>query len=185
MKLKQCPSCKKEGRGPLPAADFYKNKARHDGLQPYCMDCWDQQSARFGRRFKRVAADLRRFYSLTIAEYEAMFARQDGRCAICRVFLYSLFDVRRNRRRNKRYVAHVDHCHATGKVRGLLCNECNNGLGKFRDRQEILLNAVGYLRASATSRSVNRPGDVKAQGKDEPQTRDLDRAQVGERRQVH
>lgn len=43
---------------------------------------------------------------------------------------------------------HVDHCHKTGKVRGILCAECNSGLGKFKDRPEFLIKAVEYLLGS-------------------------------------
>lgn len=45
----------------------------------------------------------------------------------------------------KDQVAHIDHDHETGKVRGLLCQECNIGLGKFRDNTEYLLSAISYL----------------------------------------
>jgi hypothetical protein len=41
----------------------------------------------------------------------------------------------------------VDHSHRTGKVRGLLCIECNTGLGRFEDKLQILINAIHYLKA--------------------------------------
>ena len=58
-------------------------------------------------------------------------AAHDGLCDICR----DPIDV-----------IHLDHCHATGKVRGLLCRYCNHGLGQFKDSISRLLNAAEYLR---------------------------------------
>ena len=67
------------------------------------------------------------------AEYKALLDKQGGVCAICR-------------ERPKGKLA-VDHAHSTGKVRGLLCNFCNVGLGLFRDDERRLLAAVEYLKA--------------------------------------
>lgn len=64
-----------------------------------------------------------------------MYTHQKGRCGICRKRLYS-----------KRYKAFaVDHCHATGAIRGLLCTKCNTGLGQFDDSIENLHAAVDWL----------------------------------------
>jgi hypothetical protein len=60
-----------------------------------------------------------------------MFDEQGGLCAICR----------------EGKAAHVDHDHATGVVRGLLCFNCNGGLGNFKDQPERLHAAIGYLLA--------------------------------------
>ena len=70
-------------------------------------------------------------YGLTVEQYETMLAGQKGRCAICRKTLKTPC---------------VDHCHATGKVRGLLCKHCNNVLGNARDSIETLQRAIQYLR---------------------------------------
>lgn len=64
-----------------------------------------------------------------------MVASQQSRCAIC-LTTHSQADL------------HVDHCHATGTVRGLLCSFCNTGLGLFRDNPEALRMAVRYLTAT-------------------------------------
>lgn len=76
-----------------------------------------------------AAEHLRRTYNLTDADYNRMLASQEGRCAICGEY---------------RKLA-VDHCHATDKVRGLLCNACNSILGFANDNQETLKNALAYL----------------------------------------
>ena len=75
-----------------------------------------------------------RLYGLTLPEYEALLAQQGNRCAICRTSL-PLFSRE----------THVDHCHATGAVRGVLCHNCNNGLGHFRDDPSYLEAAIAYL----------------------------------------
>lgn len=80
---------------------------------------------------QRVKADqARRWkYGLSPAEYDAMVAAQDGRCAICGA-ISTLF---------------VDHDHATGKVRGLLCCACNTALGMLRDSQSVMRAAAAYM----------------------------------------
>ena len=83
---------------------------------------------------------LKRTYALTQAEYMEMYSQQEGKCAICGIFFnpYSETSTRRE-------ILHVDHCHKTGKVRGLLCVDCNLGLGCFDDNKNSLLNAIDYL----------------------------------------
>lgn len=58
-----------------------------------------------------------------------MLAEQGGLCAICR----------------EAPAEHVDHDHATGRVRGLLCFNCNGALGQFRDRRDLMVRAIAYL----------------------------------------
>ena len=73
-----------------------------------------------------------RKYKLTQIDFEFMLGQQGGVCAIC-----ERKPVRRN--------FCVDHDHATGRVRGLLCGECNIGLGKFKDSSYLLKQATEYL----------------------------------------
>ena len=75
-----------------------------------------------------------RRYGVGDAEVAAMIEAQGGWCAIC--------DGPLER-------PHVDHCHKTGKVRGILCFNCNAGLGKFGDDVEVMRLAVEYLRKHA------------------------------------
>jgi hypothetical protein len=75
---------------------------------------------------------LTKRYGLTAEAYATLLSKQNGVCAICRV--------------SSRKALDVDHDHATGKVRGLLCGACNKGLGQFQDSPDILLTAHQYLK---------------------------------------
>ena len=82
------------------------------------------------------AGDLRRDYGLTPEDYRKMAEKQQNRCAIC---------GRWETHKKNRYLA-IDHNHVTGKIRGLLCSNCNAGLGFFEDNPQILANAIEYLK---------------------------------------
>ena len=77
-----------------------------------------------------------KMYGLTPEEYQSILEAQDHSCAICKT------KDALNGKPNRMY---VDHCHTTGKVRGLLCQKCNSGLGMFKDDPEMLMNAINYL----------------------------------------
>lgn len=77
---------------------------------------------------------LRREFGISLTEFERMFAAQGKRCAICRT------DTDLSQK-----MWHTDHDHATGKVRGILCHNCNTGLGMFRDNTASLFRAADYL----------------------------------------
>ena len=83
-------------------------------------------------------AHLRNKFNLTLAEYTAMAIAQEGKCAICR-------GDETHTRGGKVKALSVDHDHVTGKIRGLLCSECNQALGKVKDSRETLLAMVAYL----------------------------------------
>ena len=78
---------------------------------------------------------LRRLYGITLEEYDKMLSDQEYRCAIC--------DKHQDEFKKK---LHVDHCHTTGKIRGLLCQKCNQGLGLFGDNKNLLIKASEYLK---------------------------------------
>ena len=73
-------------------------------------------------------------YGLTVDDYNQMFAEQKGCCKICHKH-QSEFKERLS----------IDHCHTSGKVRGLLCNKCNRGLGFFDDSIALIQSALTYL----------------------------------------
>ena len=82
---------------------------------------------------------LEKFYKMTEEQYKALLGHQDNRCAICkRAFVNAA----------KRFRPCVDHCHATGEVRGILCGSCNLGIGQFFDSPILLKKAASYLKKS-------------------------------------
>jgi len=105
-----------------------------------------EQISEYGRRKWRTDPDLRekrrlwqrknvfkKVYGISMADYEVMFERQGGACAICKRTGLTLC---------------VDHCHLTGEVRGLLCSQCNSALGFCRDDPALLRAAAEYLQAA-------------------------------------
>lgn len=83
---------------------------------------------------KRFAQHLKDF-GITPDEYREIHEKQGGKCAICGS---EIGDVMGNR-------LYIDHNHKTGKVRGLLCSDCNFGIGKFKDNIELMQKAIQYL----------------------------------------
>ena len=82
---------------------------------------------------------LKQRYNVTPQEYESMLEAQNYKCAICGK------DASESKRGDKIESLHIDHCHKTKKIRGLLCHTCNTGLGHFKDKIENLLKAIDYL----------------------------------------
>jgi len=85
---------------------------------------------------KRKSTRLRYLYGITWDQYLADYARQEGKCLICDKWRARL---------------HIDHCHATKKYRGLLCDPCNQAIGKFYDNPEWCEKAAAYLRRCQNS----------------------------------
>jgi len=128
--MKWCPKC----RQLKDIQTFSRNKSRKDGLNGWCKLC----SYINRKRYKNNPnlewnRNLKRRYGIDKKIYEKLLKSQKGRCKIC------LNKETRARRLS------VDHDHKTGRVRGLLCNKCNLGLGKFKDNINLLKKAVKYL----------------------------------------
>jgi hypothetical protein len=70
-------------------------------------------------------------YGITLEDYNSMFIKQGGKCAICFEMQEGSLDV--------------DHCHTTGKVRGLLCRKCNLAIGFIKDRKDLAIRISEYL----------------------------------------
>ena len=89
----------------------------------------------FDNKFKTLGLDI------TYEKYQKLLKQQNERCAIC-----NQYETRKTKS-GKIKLLSVDHNHRTGKIRGLLCDDCNLALGKFKDNSTILLNACLYLRS--------------------------------------
>lgn len=79
---------------------------------------------------------IRRKYGLTLEQFETMLQQQNNKCLIC------------GEPESIDRALAIDHCHHTGKVRGLLCNRCNHTIGLVEDSIEILQSAITYLSVS-------------------------------------
>jgi hypothetical protein len=91
---------------------------------------------------KKKAQRLRK-YSLTPEQHAGMLDQQQGVCAICKTAPSGAKNF-----------PMVDHCHTTGKVRGLLCANCNRGIGKFKDSPALLRAAIAYLLNHGSSGAI-------------------------------
>ncbi len=110
-------------------------KAKEDQSQQHCNKC----------KKRRRSGELRRLYGITLEEYNRMLAAQDGVCWICKGIVTS-----------KKGNLLVDHCHKTGKVRGLLCTKCNAGIGGLGDSIEMLERAIEYLKTFTDIKETER-----------------------------
>lgn len=113
----------------LPPKEYRKEKTARDfvALQAAGKSLWKQpEKVRHYNRLRR--------YKMTPEQYDAMWEAQAKRCALCA-------------KETPRPV--IDHCHDTGRVRGILCTQCNTGLGKFGDSPEMLMLAIEYLTKGA------------------------------------
>lgn len=142
-----CQCCKTE----KPIAEFYNSTRTFTGLSKRCKACsfaehekWRLKNlpkvAAQGRKWRAENRDrakdhfLKMHYGLPLGSYAKMLVEQEGKCAICRT------ETPGGKGR-----FHVDHDHETGVVRGLLCGNCNVGIGHFRHNREFLWSAIEYL----------------------------------------
>ncbi|WP_327307573.1 endonuclease VII domain-containing protein [Streptomyces sp. NBC_01298] len=107
-----------------PHSEWHRNATAPDGLSTRCKVC---------RAAEGRAGHLKRAYGMTEADRDEMIAAQGGVCCICL----------------KAPAVHVDHCHATGRVRGVLCFNCNTAIGKLGDDPDAARRVVSYLEGHA------------------------------------
>lgn len=141
---KHCNRCHRT----LPVTAFHKDKSKPDGRNAYCKECncrhsntWYHQNPEKARAQRQRyyqghkeefwAANLRSRFGLSVENFMTVLEAQQHKCAIC----CGVFTSR----------PCVDHDHETGEIRGLLCGECNLGLGKFKDNKQTLQAAIEYL----------------------------------------
>lgn len=84
-------------------------------------------------------------YSITLEQYNDLLREQDNKCAICRSLIISAIDPLYTGGKPSNLV-NIDHDHKTNRVRGLLCNACNLGIGKLQDNPNIIKEAARYVR---------------------------------------
>lgn len=119
--------------------EFGRSNSHSDGLNPSCKLCAASYSMRVGNPLRRERdphgrhAQLWARYRLRPSEFTDIFKKQDGKCGICKGLLPK--------------TPQVDHCHASGKVRGLLCNSCNVGMG-YIDKNWFWNAAMLYLNGT-------------------------------------
>lgn len=128
---------------PKPLDYFHKSRQHKTGLHPWCRDCRRVSTRERWLRDPELMRKLHRErqvkhrYGITQDEYLRLFEKQQGRCAIC-----GGTEPRCNGAR-----LCVDHDHATGKVRGLLCTPCNLAAGYLADSAERAELLAAYLRS--------------------------------------
>lgn len=147
--MKICRDCSQE----KPDDCFVKHKLCKDGLNNLCYLC-NRERVKAWRKLNPEKRQLqiireansqtkkeynqnkhlKNTYGISIEDYNNLYNIQQGLCLICKTHQSKI---------ERRF--HLDHCHTTGKIRGLLCPECNRLLGCAKDNTEILKNAIIYL----------------------------------------
>jgi len=121
---KTCPKCSHAKR----ITDFYKSsRIGGDGYDNVCKKC----RAQYSKNWRQENVHIN--YNITKDHHQYMLEIRGERCPICG---------------EKDEVPHIDHCHKTGKVRGLLCQRCNMALGFLRDNPRACLRAAVYLQSA-------------------------------------
>ncbi len=149
-RLRTCEACRSLTEKPCtdckeikPIDDYAPQKAKNGKTRPgsLCHSCRARRCREWNAKHSRgklLNGNLLKAFGITLDEFNAMLAVQNGVCYICGL------PPENTNARNWRL--HVDHCHSCDGLRKLLCSKCNNGLGCFRDNPKLLAKAIEYLR---------------------------------------
>ena len=138
--------------------DFYKNKSTKDGLASQCKNCaamhrkkWynknKERVLEAGKRHYQNNKDsyregeYKRKFGITLDDFNILYKKQNGVCAIC-----EKPETAKAANSNQVRQLSVDHCHKTGKIRGLLCSSCNLIIGRLGDNEESLRKLINYMK---------------------------------------
>ena len=125
--MKKCAKCQET----KPKTEYHKNSTTEDGLTNYCKPCKNDYNKRY--RGNRPHVDRMRKYGVCEQQWDIMMKRCGGKCELC------------GGDNGPKKSLCVDHNHETGEVRGLLCSNCNQGLGYLKDSAELIKKAATYL----------------------------------------
>jgi Recombination endonuclease VII len=132
--MKRCPRCCTYRH----FQDFPRNRSSRDGLGTYCKPC-HREVVKKNVELRHGGSKnflLKHRYGIDRSRLEALLVAQGGKCPICLT----------------EPAEHLDHDHATGEVRGVLCFNCNGALGRFEDDVEVMGRAIEYLVAHGIER---------------------------------
>lgn len=128
--MKECNTCGLE----KPLSEYHRDAGIKCGYRGKCSKCRDTHRKKVYDKKDNRGWWLKSTYGITIEDYDHMLEEQNNCCAIC--YTHVSTQIKN---------LHVDHCHTSGEVRGLLCSKCNTGLGMYNDDVEILKSAIRYL----------------------------------------
>tara|TARA_R110000868_G_scaffold25579_1_gene99680 strand:- start:32 stop:442 length:411 start_codon:yes stop_codon:yes gene_type:complete len=133
--MKKCSNCKETKQ----LNNFNNSKLGKFGVHHYCKVCHSEYRKQkyIYNKSKSKYAQIKFKYNITELELNKMFIAQDKKCMICKKQYSSA---------SRQGGLYIDHCHRTGKVRALLCSNCNTGLGMFKDNINILESSIAYLK---------------------------------------
>jgi hypothetical protein len=141
--MKTCSKCGES----KPLNSFHNRRDTKSGKRSHCKVCVNSRNLHRYHSCTETRAshhkasrkhNLMKRYGIEESDYERMLVDQGGACKIC-----GSTNPRTSGRKNNYFC--IDHCHSTGKVRGLLCHGCNIGLGSFEDDVGRLVSAIHYL----------------------------------------
>ena len=136
--MKICKRCKIEKEDSF----FNKERKGSEKLQSYCKQCMTEYNRERTKNNPGIGTDrhYRRVFGISLEDVKQLLKKQDSKCLLCNKQLSLL------KGRGFLNIAHVDHCHKTGKIRGILCGSCNTSLGKLGDSIEAIEKVLKYLK---------------------------------------